>query len=48
MLLHDVVEDTELTLEDIRDLFGEKVSTIIDGLTKISGVFDQSSGVHKQ
>lgn len=42
-LLHDVVEDTEYTLEDIRRMFGKKVETIIDGLTKISGVFDQGS-----
>lgn len=40
-LLHDVVEDTEISLADIRMQFGEKVSVIIDGLTKISGVFDQ-------
>ena len=37
-LLHDTVEDTELTLEDVRDLFGPSVATIIDGLTKISGM----------
>jgi GTP diphosphokinase / guanosine-3',5'-bis(diphosphate) 3'-diphosphatase len=42
-LLHDVVEDTEYTLEDIKGLFGEKVSSIIDGLTKIKGIFDQQS-----
>jgi GTP pyrophosphokinase len=42
-LLHDVVEDTELTLEDIEYMFGKKVARIIDGLTKISGVFDQGS-----
>lgn len=36
-LLHDVVEDTEITLEDIESLFGDKVRLIIDGLTKISG-----------
>ena len=42
-LLHDVVEDTDYTLDDIRGLFGEKVTQIIDGLTKISGVFDQGS-----
>jgi GTP pyrophosphokinase len=40
-LLHDVVEDTEYTLEDIRGLFGEKVASIIDSLTKIKGIFDQ-------
>ncbi len=42
-LLHDVVEDTELQLSDIERLFGSKVAMIIDGLTKISGVFDQGS-----
>ncbi|GAB4246509.1 MAG: RelA/SpoT family protein [Ekhidna sp.] len=42
-LLHDVVEDTEYELSDIERLFGKKVATIIDGLTKISGVFDQGS-----
>ena len=42
-LLHDVVEDTEYNLDDIKRLFGEKVATIIDGLTKISGVFEQGS-----
>jgi len=42
-LLHDVVEDTEYSLEDIRGLFGEKVASIIDALTKIKGIFDQST-----
>lgn len=42
-LLHDVVEDTEITLEEIREQFGDKVADIIDGLTKISGVFETSS-----
>ncbi|MCX6245713.1 MAG: RelA/SpoT family protein [Bacteroidetes bacterium] len=42
-LLHDVVEDTEYTLEDIRGWFGEKVASIIDGLTKIKGIFDQQT-----
>ena len=41
-LIHDVVEDSSYTLEDIDRLFGEKVARIIDGLTKISGVFDQN------
>lgn len=39
-LLHDTVEDTYITLEDIENLFGKKERTIIDGLTKISGVSD--------
>lgn len=42
-LLHDVVEDTDYTLEDIEGLFGEKVSKIIDGLTKIKGIFGQNT-----
>lgn len=42
-LLHDVVEDTDYTLSDIRGLFGEKVARIIDGLTKISEIFDHNS-----
>jgi guanosine-3',5'-bis(diphosphate) 3'-pyrophosphohydrolase len=42
-LLHDVVEDTHLETEDIQRDFGSKVAKIIDGLTKISGVFDQGT-----
>ncbi len=38
-LLHDTVEDTEVTLKDIEEQFGETVSHLIDGVTKISGVF---------
>lgn len=39
-LLHDTVEDTDISLEDIERLFGPKERTIIDGLTKLSGVVD--------
>ncbi len=42
-LLHDVVEDTELTLDDIKRNFGNNNARIVDGLTKISGVFDLTS-----
>ncbi|MFA0960861.1 bifunctional (p)ppGpp synthetase/guanosine-3',5'-bis(diphosphate) 3'-pyrophosphohydrolase [Roseivirga sp. BDSF3-8] len=42
-LLHDVVEDTEYELTDINKDFGPKVTKIIDGLTKISGVFEHGS-----
>ncbi|RLD91519.1 MAG: RelA/SpoT family protein [Bacteroidetes bacterium] len=37
-LLHDTVEDTDLTLEDVEGMFGDKVARIIDGLTKIEGI----------
>ncbi len=36
-LLHDVVEDTDYTVEDIENIFGPKIALIVDGLTKISG-----------
>ena len=36
-LLHDVVEDTDYTVEDIENIFGPKIAQIVDGLTKISG-----------
>ncbi len=42
-LLHDVVEDTDLELEDVEREFGLKIAKIIDGLTKISGVFEYGS-----
>ncbi|MFA7040548.1 MAG: RelA/SpoT family protein, partial [Proteiniphilum sp.] len=42
-LLHDVVEDTEYTADDIRALFGDKIAQIVDGLTKISsGMFGEN------
>lgn len=41
-LIHDVVEDSDYQLEDIERLFDEEIARIIDGLTKISGVFDQN------
>ena len=39
-LLHDVVEDTEYTVDDIKTLFGPKVASLVDGLTKIKNVLD--------
>ncbi|WP_338391792.1 RelA/SpoT family protein [Fulvitalea axinellae] len=47
-LLHDVVEDTEWTLEDIEREFGRKYARIIDGLTKISGVFEQGTSAQAE
>ncbi len=42
-LLHDVVEDTDYTLQDIHDMFGDKVATIVDGLTKIEDIAAEDS-----
>ena len=39
-LLHDVVEDTDYTVEDMEHIFGAKVASMVDGLTKMSGVFN--------
>ena len=39
-LLHDVVEDTDYTVDDIRQLFGDKVASLVEGLTKIKTVLD--------
>lgn len=47
-LLHDTVEDTYITLEDIGELFGDRERSIIDGLTKISGVFDHASSAQAE
>ena len=41
-LLHDTVEDTDMTLDDIKSMFGEEVMRIIDGLTKIEGISETS------
>lgn len=42
-LLHDVVEDTDYTVEDIQRLFGDKIASIVDGLTKIKTALDDNS-----
>lgn len=47
-LLHDTVEDTHLTLDDIRGSFGDKATSIVDGLTKISGVFDKGTSLQAE
>lgn len=48
-LLHDVVEDTEYTVEDIQNLFGDKIASIVDGLTKISGgVFGKQANIQAE
>lgn len=45
-LLHDVVEDTDFTVDDISRLFGEKVASLVDGLTKIKTVLDNQDKNH--
>lgn len=47
-LLHDTVEDTHITLQDVEDLFGPKVRLIIDGLTKIPEVFDENVSIQAE
>ena len=47
-LLHDVVEDSNMTIQDMEDLFGKKVATIIAGLTKISEIFDQNTNLQAE
>ena len=46
-LLHDTVEDTDTTVEEIRDLFGDQVAQIVDGLTKLAKI-EQKSANNKQ
>jgi len=48
-LLHDVVEDTDYTVEDISNIFGPKIAQIVDGLTKISGgIFGDKASVQAE
>ena len=47
-LLHDVVEDTDITLDQIRTIFGDRVAVIVDGVTKIEDVFIMQSTESKQ
>jgi guanosine-3',5'-bis(diphosphate) 3'-pyrophosphohydrolase len=47
-LLHDTVEDTDITLEDVQREFGGEISKIVDGLTKISSVLDTNSPTTQQ
>ena len=42
-LLHDVVEDTDVSLEDIKKQFGERIGMIVDGLTKLDGLYNVAS-----
>jgi len=47
-LLHDVIEDTDYTYEDLSHIFGEKVASIVDGLTKLDGVFDKNKSAQAE
>ena len=47
-LLHDVVEDTEYTVEDIERIFGQKIASMVDGLTKMSGVFNADTSAQAE
>ena len=42
-LLHDVVEDTDFSVDDIRDRFGDKIASLVDGLTKIKAVLENEN-----
>ena len=47
-LLHDTVEDTYMTLDDVERLFGRKERAIVDGLTKMSGVFEPGTSAQAE
>lgn len=47
-LLHDIVEDTEYTIDDIERLFGPKIASLVDGLTKIKSAFNTSSSTQAE
>ena len=47
-LLHDVVEDTDYTTEDIERIFGPKIASMVDGLTKMSGVFNADTSAQAE
>ena len=47
-LLHDVVEDTDIQLKDLERIFGTKIARIIDGLTKIRGVFEYGTSAQAE
>src|SRR5687768_831059 len=47
-LIHDVVEDTDIELIDIERMFGKKIARIVDGLTKIRGVFDYGTSAQAE
>lgn len=47
-LLHDVVEDADVTIENIRSLFGDKIAYLVDGLTKIEGVIEKENETTNQ
>ncbi|MBS1542602.1 MAG: bifunctional (p)ppGpp synthetase/guanosine-3',5'-bis(diphosphate) 3'-pyrophosphohydrolase [Bacteroidetes bacterium] len=47
-LIHDVVEDTDIELADIERMFGKKIAKIVDGLTKIKGVFEYGTSAQAE
>jgi GTP pyrophosphokinase len=47
-LLHDVVEDTDYTIDDIEGMFGEKIAFLVDGLTKFDSIFDKSVSIQAE